>query len=782
MAPAAMILAYVAGLTTAPWLSPYPVLPYLPVLLTLAWWLGRKRPLGSWLLGAALATLGLALYHQALQPPPGTNQLHRLVGPGDRIVEGTVLARSRSHLGESLELQMSLTGIWPILTPAEGRVRLHVRDGQPQCLPGERIRVLARLRHPRRFGTPGEFDYPRHLASKGIFVTGSVEDARDIVRLGPDPQAPLTSWIGRQRARLAQRIDQDVPGNEAPLVRALAIGDSRGISPSQRDLLSRGGVSHLFAISGLHLGLIALGLYHLLRSLYCRWETLLLLAPPRRILPPLMLPLLAAYTLLTGSGLATQRALVMCGGAALLLLLARRTPPLGLLLLAVLALLWVNPLALFEPGFQLSCAGVGGLLLLLPRWQPRINALPKLWRWPASLLAATAAATITTTPLVLWHFHILAPAGLVANLAAVPLIGFAAVPLALAGTLAEPFSPAAATLCLQLCGWVVYLSLQIVEALLRWPGLAGQALFLTPLQLLGPVLLAAAVLCWGRVRRLTLGLLLTGSLLTLVPFPEGKQLAVTALSVGQGDATLLELPGFGPLLIDGGGLYGDSFDTGERLVAPALARLGVRGLAAVLLTHHHPDHFKGLAFVLEHYPVAEFWSALPLEELDPMLQAPLTRRAIPLRQLSSGWEQIETPGPETLHLFIPPQDQEQNDRSVAVLARLGADAVLLPGDLEGAGLQQLLATPLPAAVNLLKLPHHGSRHSAPEHLLEAVRPQAAFVSAGADNSHRLPHREVVDLYAAARIPLYRTDRMGSLRFESTGSGWRSSQFSRGLFR
>lgn len=778
----AMALAYVAGLAIAPWLAAPATLPYWPWLLALGWILIRRQRWAPCLLYAALFTLGLTLYHQALQPPAGATQLQRLTGPGERILEGTVIARSRTPQGESLELEASLTGVWPILTPTRGKVRLQIREGQPSCLPGERIRVLARLRQPRQFGTPGEFNYPRHLAHKGIFVTGSVKDARDIVRLGPDPRAPLTSWISRQRARLAQTIDQTVPATEAALVRALAIGDSRGITSSQRDLLSRGGVSHLFAISGLHLGLVALGLYQLARSLYCRSEILLLMAPPRRFLPLLLLPVLVFYTLFTGSGLPTLRALVMCGAVALLLVLVRRTPPLNLLLLAALLLLWLNPLALFEPGFQLSCAGVGGILILLPRWQPRIEALPRLLRWPAGLLAATTAATLATTPIVLWHFHMLAPAGLLANLVAVPMIGFAAVPLALAGTLAEPFSLAAGTLCLQLCGWVVFLTMQLVEALLRWPGLAGQVLLLTPLQLLGPILLVSAVLTWGRGRRLTLGLVVMASLLAFAKFPADKQLTVTALSVGQGDATLLTLPGFGHLLIDGGGLYGDSFDTGERLVAPALARLGVRSLQAVLLTHNHPDHFKGLPFILEHFPVREFWSATPLDELDQRLQEPIHARGIPLRQFSPGWSQVKIGDGSELQLFVPAQEQEQNDRSVVALARFGTDGVLLPGDLESAGLQELLQQPLPAAINLLKLPHHGSRHSAPKLLLESIRPQIAFASAGADNPHKLPHREVVELYSEAKIPFYRTDRMGSLRFVSAGSGWRASSFQQGLFR
>ena len=124
-------------------------------------------------------------------------------------------------------------------------------------------------------------------------------------------------------------------------------------------------------------------------------------------------------------------------------------------------------------------------------------------------------------------------------------------------------------------------------------------------------------------------------LLAFIGQPAG--MAITALSVGQGDAILLSFAGQRHFLIDGGGSFSRRFDIGERLVAPALGRLGVDALDAVILTHNHPDHYRGLVRILQDYPVAQFWTPVPVSQLDPELQTMLSARRIPVFRPAPGW-------------------------------------------------------------------------------------------------------------------------------------------------
>jgi competence protein ComEC len=230
-------------------------------------------------------------------------------------------------------------------------------------------------------------------------------------------------------------------------------------------------------------------------------------------------------------------------------------------------------------------------------------------------------------------------------------------------------------------------------------------------------------------------------------------------------------------LIDGGGLTGSTIDIGERLVAPALGRLGATHLSGVILTHDHPDHSAGLPYVLENCRVDGFWSALPLEQLDPGLAETLIRRRIPVHVLPGGWSALPAGAAAELSAYVPPQTAaDPNDRSIVIHAVAGGAGALLTGDLAAAGFTQLAASGLPEPVNLLKLPHHGSRGSKPERLLEAFRPALAFVSAGRDNPYRLPHPTTVEACRKRGLPLYRTDLQGTLTFTSAGNAWQARCF------
>lgn len=234
------------------------------------------------------------------------------------------------------------------------------------------------------------------------------------------------------------------------------------------------------------------------------------------------------------------------------------------------------------------------------------------------------------------------------------------------------------------------------------------------------------------------------------------------------------------LLIDGGGLYGTTFDTGERLVAPALGRLGIRKLDAVVMSHAHPDHAKGLAHVLLNFPVAEFWCGEGAI-IPPEIAAGLTLRGIPVRRFPPGWTELPRPPEESLALFLPPHPETENDASLIILAKFGGDHILLPGDLERSGIRELIRQTSSFPVAVIKLPHHGSRHSTPELLLDHFPTELAVVSAGAGNRFDFPHRETLAVLSERQIPLWRTDLHGTLHFSRKGGAWHAERWKNGDF-
>ena len=781
------IICYAAGLAIAPflyWHNVFFVLPFIAAALAFV----ALRPKQIQIIFTVfLFTLGLNNYHLTTDKDlfPYFEQL--FAARSKIVVEGTIDAmNSRPENGLSVELTSVAVGNRGRVDALPGRVRIYIDQNSSELRPGDRVKIYTALRQPRNFAIPGQFDYVRYLNRRNIVATGYTREATDFSIIARDvnwtPVLAIKKWRSRIREQLFATLDE----KPAALVNALATGDRGAVSPEQRKLLAESGLAHLFAISGLHVGLIAAMLYFLLRAIYLRIPTRLVKPPPRRVLAPVLMPILFGYMILTGSAISTGRALIMLSAAVILCCLSRRSRPLDTLAAAGFIILTFDPLALFEPSFQLSFAGAAGIIAMLPLWQPKLAGKPILIRYPLGLLAVNLSATLTTTPFILMHFHTLAYASPLLNMLAVPLIAFIVVPLILAASFASLFSTQISTLLFELASEVVVPFFSFCDQIISTDLLRAEKAYLSPATI-AAVMLAVFAITFMRntlnIKRIILGILAIG-LLTILPALSNsdRKLTVTALDVGQGDSTLVQIPDNSSYLIDGGGLYSDRFDVGEKLLAPALGFLGVKQLDAVILTHDHPDHRKGLVYILKHFTVREFWCAIPQSELHPTLREPLTEKKIKCRQFLPGWTDVHSRS-GTMKVFVAAGKlPDKNDRSLVVFSKFKNDGVLLTGDLETTGINELAMAPSPGPVTLLKIPHHGSRNSDPTLLFRKFGAETSFVSVGYNNRYRHPHPSIVNKINNIPSQLFRTDSDGSMRFASKGTGWAITHWKKGLFR
>lgn len=725
--------------------------------------LGGRRARGVALLFAAVA-LGAARLDAVMAPERPAAHVAGLTLPFRGTIAGRVVAMPERRAGRTtLVLDVVSAGG----APASGRVRLSIRGDLPKVRAGDDVATATTLRRPRSFRNPGSFDLASHLARRDIVVVGSVWDATEVVRRSRpaiDPWVRIERW----RARIVRTIARAVPGDAGAVLTALVVGDDAAVDDGLRAAFTRSGVVHVLSVSGLHVGLVAVAGFAVVRWLLARSRRVLLAVDVRRIAAVASLGPVAVYCVLAGLEIATLRSAAMVGASVGAVVLGRRADVLRTLAVAALVLSLAWPGGPREIAFQLSFVSVLAIVLGTRRFAP--DATDRHGRLLGAAVVSPAAL-VGTAPLTAYWFQQLSPMALVANPLAIPLFGSVVVVLGLAGACVEPLSPAAAAWTFRLAGVLLRPGLAMVRTLGRVPFAAVDVPAPTVVELgLAYGLLAA--LWWRPPRggRVLLAVVLAGIVAdaawwTRVRFAPGV-LRLTVLDVGQGDASVVELPDGRVVVVDAGGFPGSDFDTGTAIVAPFLAARKIMRVDALVMTHAHPDHSGGLASLLWRRPREFWWTGHPGIGIEWFrLAGAMAASGVPVRRMVAGADD------GTVAVLHPPAEwpaPSLNDASLVLRVRHGDMAFLLTGDAEAAAEGRMLDDGAALGAVAIKVPHHGSRTSSAARFVDAVAPSVAVIPVGADNRYRLPNAEVEARYRARGVCVLRTDRCGAVTLETDG--------------
>ncbi|KRA87307.1 competence protein ComEC [Pseudomonas sp. Root68] len=644
-----------------------------------------------------------------------------------RWVEGRVTGLPRQDDGV---VRFELTDIQSRRTRLPRQMRLAWYGGPPVS-GGERWRLAVKLKRPVGLLNPQAFDYQAWLLAQRIGAIGTIKQGE---RLAPARWA----WRDAIRQRL---LAVDAQGRSGALT-ALVLGDGAGLSREDWQVLQDTGTVHLLVISGQHIGLLA-GVVYLLIAGLARFG----LWPNRLPWLPWACGLAFAaalgYGMLAGFEVPVRRACLMI---AMVLLWRLRFRHLGAwwpLLLALDGILLLEPLSSLQPGFWLSFAAVAVLILT---FGGRLGP----WRWWQTWTRAQWLIAIGLCPLLLALGLPISLSGPLANLFAVPWISLVVLPPALLGTLLLPV-PYVGEKLLWLAGG-------LIDGWFRALGLvSGQV----------PAWVPAAVPPWAWVigaigafllllpRGLPMRPLGWPMLLMLVfsprPMLQEGMAEVWQLDVGQGLSILVRTRHH-TLLYDAGPRFGE-LDQGERVVLPALRKLGVKGLDMMLISHAHADHAGGAPAIARGLPVKQVVSGEP-SDLPAQLQAGSCESG---RQWT--WDEVD------FQFWHWPLAGDSNQNSCVLLIEANGERLLLSGDIDAAAERALLDSALARPTDWLQAPHHGSRSSSSNVLLDVLRPKGGLISRGQGNSFGHPHPTVIARYQKRGVAIYDSVEQGAIRLQ-----------------
>jgi competence protein ComEC len=609
----------------------------------------------------------------------------------------------------------------------------------------ERLELEVRLRRPRGFANPGGGDFEARMLRSGVGATGYVRDAMRLGRKAGDvvrfPVLVARDEVHRAiRGALGERPATGI-------VAGLAVGLQDALSTEQWRALSRSGTSHLMAISGLHVGMFAIVAGGLVSRLQ-RWRQRRGALGSARDAAVVVGSLAAfGYAALAGGNVPAQRTVIMIAIVGGALLGRRRVGSADALAAGAVAVLALEPLAPLAPGFWLSFGAVAAILLVSCG---RIARQSNLMEYVQSQWAVTAGLV----PVLVASFGSISLVSVAVNFVAIPLYTLVIVPAVLLATAILMLAPDSGAVALRAVAWLVETTWPLIAVPASWDWaawpVAGLSFLAWACLVVGAVASLAPLPAPGRLAGLALACAACG---WRPAAPESGAARLAMLDVGQGLAVVIETRDH-VLVFDTGPSFRSGGDAGALAVEPYLRHRGRRRIDMLVASHDDLDHAGGAATLATRMPVGLLvGSGQALAALGTFAHCRRGQRW--------QWDGVKF---EWLHPGRDPPPGD-NEASCVLLVTVGQSRVLLTGDIEREAEAQILRQNDPGPVDVLVIPHHGSRTSSSQAFAAATRPRWALVSAGYRNRWGFPREDIVARWEESGATVLNTASSGAVEFE-----------------
>lgn len=617
---------------------------------------------------------------------------------------------------------------------------------------GMAIAARVKFHVPHNKLNPVGFDYAQYAFTQHLAMMGSVSGKITI-------QSQNDSWLNTSRNQIRQAIsslDHETGG----ILLALLLGDRSQIPLDVDDAFAASGATHLLAISGLHMGLVAGWGFLLSWWLLTRREVWIVNVPVRAVAMSLGLILAMTYATLAGWPIPAQRASLMLLAGVMSWWFRARQVPLNSMLASLMLIVLLDPAAVLSVSLWLSFVATSALLMWAIAQPQSESMMIKLWSWFKAMLLVSLVAAIATLPLIGFIFERLPAWSLIANMMLVPLYSVWVLPLGLLGelsailgleTLAHFFLTWAA-LGLDMGNQILF-EIYALPAGKLW--LRGDMPWMHVLLCI--MIIISSFLFMKHKFKLSLFLLslsLIAYAFVMTSEAKTSRSALYVWDVGQGASAWLQLPNFN-LLVDAPGKALSKFNGGS-IAAENIRALGVLNLDAVVVSHAQSDHAGGIPRLLSSLNgVGELWLAdVPGNREYPFFKT--AAQHLNIRWLKQG--DIISLQDAQLEVLWPPLDFEPanaNNTSLVLLVRLATgQQLLLPGDMEKEVEQRIIAALNP--IDVLLMPHHGSKTSSTTSFVKQVKPKVVIAQTGYKNQYGFPKAAVVQRYQAEGSEIWNT--------------------------